>query len=591
MNRSYFLLFLMGLIGGALFVGEAAEPIQRVANTSLQMPDALPITGYATEKAFGNLDFKSPTAIVTPPGETNRIFIVEQAGRISVITNLAAPTRTVFLDIVKRVTFGGEQGLLGLAFHPGYATNRFFYVFYTGVTKTSVGTGVHDRLSRFEISPSDPNQAIAESELPLLAQFDEQSNHNGGDLHFGADGYLYVGLGDEGGANDSSFNSQRIDKDFFSGILRLDVDNRPGNLPPNAHPSSTTNYSVPADNPFVGTATFNGAPVVPAKVRTEFWAVGLRNPWRFSFDPTTGLLYCGDVGQDRVEEIDIVTKGGNYGWNYREGNISGYRQAPASLSFVEPIFSYTHVGQAGNLPGGAQTQGNSVTGGVVYRGARLPELVGAYLFGDYVSGNLWALRYDGTNTTFLGRLATLPGISAFGTDPANGDVLICAYDQNTIRRLVRATNNVSRTLPETLAETGAFADLEKLTPNPGIIPYDINVHFWSDNARKQRWFSVPDPTRKIGFSADANWSFPNGAVWIKHFDLELTDASPRPPVGLKRACSCATPTAFMASRIVGATRSPTRRSCRSWGWTNLSRSATTESCARKSGIIRVAANA
>src|SRR4030095_16097780 len=159
--------------------------------------------------------------IVAPPGETNRMFIVEQIGRVVVITNLANPTRTVFMDISGRVTFSGEQGLLGLAFHPGYRTNRYFYVFY-------VTTGARrDQLSRFEISPSNPNQGLANSEVVLISQPDDFSNHNGGDLHFGPDGYLYVSLGDEGDGNDSLLNSQRIDKDFYSGLLRVDGAFRP----------------------------------------------------------------------------------------------------------------------------------------------------------------------------------------------------------------------------------------------------------------------------------------------------------------------------------------------------------------------------
>src|SRR6185369_14284673 len=175
--------------------------------------------------------------------------IVEQPGRIVVITNLANPTRTVFMDISTRVLFGGEQGLLGLAFHPGYLTNRYFYIFYT------ITVGVrNDRLSRFEISPTNSNAGLTNSEVVLFSQADDFNNHNAGDLHFGLDGYLYLSLGDEGDANNTGANAQHIDKDFFSGIMRLDVDKLPGNLPPNPHVSllGATNYFVPADNPFIG---------------------------------------------------------------------------------------------------------------------------------------------------------------------------------------------------------------------------------------------------------------------------------------------------------------------------------------------------
>src|SRR5439155_1396345 len=182
--------------------------------------------------------------------ETNRLFIVEKKGRIVVVTNLAAPTRTIFIDISSRVissadtTVSGEEGCLGLAFHPGYATNGYFYVFYTGNATTSAGTGHHDILSRFSVSVSNPNQGDAASEVRFILQYDEASNHNAGDLHFGADGYLYVSLGDEGGAYGQYGNTQLIDRDFFSAIMRLDVDRRPGSLTPHAHAalSAPTNF-------------------------------------------------------------------------------------------------------------------------------------------------------------------------------------------------------------------------------------------------------------------------------------------------------------------------------------------------------------
>ena len=528
----------MGLcVYGILATGvsaNAAGLTQREPNTTLRMPASLPVAGYTTTNAFGGLTFANPTAIASPPGETNRLFVVEQAGVIALITNLAAPTRTVFLDISGRVLGGtptDERGLLGLEFHPGYATNRCFFVFYsTQSTTPGVATdALHERVSRFQAMADNPDQADPDSEVVLINQFDQAVNHNGGDLHFGPDGYLYVAVGDEGGGGDSYGNSQQIAKNFFSGLLRLDVDKRAVNLEPNPHPSIITNasglanYSVPADNTFVGATSFNGLPVDPTTVRTEFWAVGLRNPWRFCFDPATAVLYCGDVGQDAWEEVDLIVKGGNYGWNYREG-LQEYppgsnRTPPPGFSPLDPILEYGH--------GGATNQGFSITGGVVYRGDRIPQLSGAYVFADYVSGNIWMLRYDGSNAVSAVRIAGQSGISAFGIDPGNGDVLLADQNGDTIRRLVYETNSVAGVpLPPTLADTGAFSDLAPLTPNPGIVPYDINVPFWSDNALKRRWFSVPDASRAIGFSPEANWSFPSATIWIKHFDLELTNGVP-----------------------------------------------------------------
>jgi uncharacterized repeat protein (TIGR03806 family) len=501
-------------------VGQNPSPIRRVANTSLTLPLTPPVLGYATTNAYPNLTqtFRQPVAIAAPPQETNRLFVVEKTGRIFVLTPLPTPARSVFLDLSAKVLAGGEQGLLALAFHPGYATNRYFYVFYTLQTQTAVANGRHDRLSRFQVSATNPNEALANSEQVILTQADDYENHNGGDLHFGPDGYLYLSLGDEGGQNDAGNNSQRIDQDFFSGILRIDVDRRPGNLEPNPHPAiSPGTYLVPSDNPFVGATQFNGRAVDPNKVRTEFYAVGLRNPWRFSFDPVTSFLYCGDVGGDRREEINIITKGGNYGWAYREGTVNGPKvfQAPLGFESMSPIQQYSH--------GAATNQGNSVTGGMVYHGSRLPQLSGAYIFGDYASGNIWALRYDGTNAMPFEYLLRDQGIAGFGVDPRNGDVLMADHDEGWIKRLVRSSVLSGLPLPATLAETGAFSDPAALAPEAGVIPYQVNVPYWSDGAQKKRWFSLPDLNATMDFHPRDNWSFPAGTVWIQHFELELTN--------------------------------------------------------------------
>ncbi len=492
---------------------------ERVANTNLVMPAVPAAFGYTTANVLPGLTFTQPVCIASPPGETNRLFILEKTGSVVVITNLASPTRTVFMSLT--VDPQSESGLIGLAFHPGYATNRYFYIFYSLDVTTSQGGGLHQRISRFQTSSSNPNQALTNTELVMLTQQDDAGNHNGGDLHFGPDGYLYASLGDGGAQYDGSTNSQRIDKKLFSAVMRIDVDKRPGNLLPNPHPANTTNYFIPADNPYIGLTSFNGALVNPLSIRTEFYAIGFRNPWRFSFDPVTGFLYLGDVGQDTWEEVDVIVKGGNYGWVYREGLHPGYRtgQAPPGFTSINPIQDYPHSGTA-------NYQGNAVIGGGVYRGSRLSQLYGAYVFTDNGSGNVWRLRYDGTNTVPFQRLTGVSGPSAMGTDPRNGDVLIVLLG-GTIVRLDYNATSTGTPLPPTLANTGAFADLATLTPNPGIVPYSLNVPFWSDNARKTRWFSVPDTNLTIAFNPNVNWSFPTGTVWIKHFDLELTNGVPQ----------------------------------------------------------------
>src|SRR5438552_10081507 len=341
-NIGRFLLFLaLCLVESTARQRVLADELRREANSTLALP--LEPHQYTTLDAFSGLRFDRPLVMVSPAGVSNRLFIVEQSVRIQVITNLYSPNTTLFLDISSRVVSPwSEGGLLGLAFHPGYPTNRYFFLFYTVDTTTAAGAGSFDRLARFEISPTDPNQALPDSEVPLITQLDEDvDHHNAGDLHFGPDGYLYVSLGDEGGADGDYGNTQRIDKDFFSGILRIDVDQRAGSLPPNPHPASSTNYTVPADNPFVGATSFNSGTVNPNQVRTEFWAVGLRNPWRFSFDSLTGRLYRGDGGLASREEIDLIVRGGNYGWNYLEGSeLTFIAIPPDGVNFVEPILDY-----------------------------------------------------------------------------------------------------------------------------------------------------------------------------------------------------------------------------------------------------------
>lgn len=404
---------------------------------------------YQPTNAFPALVFSNPVCIASPPGETNRLFILEKHGRIIVITNLMNPTRTIFMDISSRVSVdnssesadvSGEEGLLGLAFHPGYVTNGYFYVYYTGQA-TNGASGLHDILSRFQFSPGNTNQGNPNSETQLIVQYDRADNHNSGDVHFGPDGYLYLSLGDEGNEYNYYTNAQHINLNLFSGIIRIDVDEKPGSLAPNpsSESATTTNYAVPPDNPFIGATSFDNLPVNPSQVRTEFWAVGLRNPWRFSFDPATGILYCGDVGQDQYEEIDIISKGGNYGWATFEGSNSppsgvSTNGQPIPQNPIFPIVTYAHSSLGG--------PGNCVIGGVVYHGSRLPELRNDYIYGDYVSGAIWSLYYNGVSAGVSQQLFSDPTISCFGIDPSDGDVLYAKLNNGNnsiIERIVSPT--------------------------------------------------------------------------------------------------------------------------------------------------------
>jgi uncharacterized repeat protein (TIGR03806 family) len=517
-----------------LLIPPVSAQFARRANSTLTLPfEPVSANGdIVLTEAFPGVSFDSPVCIRSVPGDTNRLFVVERYGRIMAINDLANPEPEVFMDIHDRVfasdwiTDRRTEGVTSIAFHPKFAENgRFFVSYCMRVQNSDDEWEYYNRLSEFRVS-EDGTIGLPDSEIPYITQFDEGDGHNINDLHFGPDGYLYVAIGDEGDGNtggDEYNNAQKIDKDFFSAIMRIDVDKRPGNLPPNAHPANTTNYWVPADNPFVGATNFLGKSVVTNKVRTEFWAVGLRNPWRISFDPLTEAMYEGDVGQHTREEINRIVKGGNYGWSFKEGTAKGPKGlAPAGFTFIDPLVEYG--------PGYGQYEGFSVTGGVVYRGFRIPSLYGNLIFADYGSGNIWAMNVDQNpppKPTFLVNVksvANTGGIASFGYDPRNGEILLVYHSETVPGRIYRleVSGAPTESYPETLAETGIFSDLNTLTPSDGIVPYEVNLPFWSDGAIKSRWFSIPDTSKTITFAGEDNWRFPNGTVWIKHFDLETT---------------------------------------------------------------------
>ncbi len=322
-----------------------------------------------------------PVHIAAAPGENDRLYVVEQAGSVRIIQD-GKVRNPRFLDIRDRVDSGGEKGLLSIAFHPQYAKNGWFYVDYTTREKGQLYTIV----SRFQRGPSGGGDEGSEEVLLKIEQ--PYSNHNGGQLAFGPDGFLYIGMGDGGSANDPHGNGQNRGN-LLGDLLRIDVD----------APSPTRPYAIPADNPFVN----------QRGVRPEIYAYGLRNPWRFSFDARTALLYLADVGQDAQEEIDIVRKGKNYGWNIMEGDLCtpGVKSRCNKQGLELPIATYDH------------RAGFSITGGFVYRGSRFPTLCGVYLYADYVTKRVWGLRFDGKRvTTSRELLRTDAAISSFGQDNA-----------------------------------------------------------------------------------------------------------------------------------------------------------------------------
>jgi len=316
-----------------------------------------------------------------------RLFVVQQAGQIMIIEG-GVTRPTPFLDIKTRVgSNGNEQGLLSVAFHPNYQKNGLFYVNYTNLEGSTT-------IARYHVS-ADPNVADEISEQILLTIPQPYSNHNGGHILFGPDGYLYIGMGDGGAANDPHNNGQSLNT-LLGKILRLDVD-------------TGSPYGVPQDNPFITTAA----------ARPEIWSFGWRNPWRMAFDAATGDLYVADVGQNQYEEVDVELAGSgggqNYGWRLMEAShcFNPTSCDPATLKVVMPIAEYPH------------SQGCSVTGGYVYHGTQFPQLNGVYLYADYCTGTVWGLRHEADGSWSQAELlASGKIISSFGLDAAGELYLI-----------------------------------------------------------------------------------------------------------------------------------------------------------------------
>ncbi|WP_338876539.1 PQQ-dependent sugar dehydrogenase [Spirosoma sp. SC4-14] len=339
-----------------------------------------PHTAVRVVNAYPKLSFEAPVEFTYANDGTNRVFVVEQSGQINVFDNNPdASVRQTYLDIRKKVAYGGEMGLLGLAFHPKFKENGYFYVNYT---KNNPRETV---VSRFKAASPTATEIDPKSEVILFTFQQPYSNHNGGKVLFGPDGYLYVSTGDGGSGGDPQNNGQNRSS-WLGKILRIDVNS-----------TKKGHYGIPADNPFVKNKE---------GFLEEIFAYGLRNPWRISFDEQ-GRLWAGDVGQNEIEEIDIISKGGNYGWRIKEGRDDYTAKGnPTPDKLIGPIWQYNH--QNGNV---------SVTGGLVYRGSLAPSLKGKYVYADYASGRIWALSVNDTKAASNQEIVSRSGaISAFGED-------------------------------------------------------------------------------------------------------------------------------------------------------------------------------
>ncbi len=359
-------------------------------------PAKADIPRLQVQRLFPNITLRRPVQAVQAPGDDRHLYVLEQAGRVMRL-DLTRPDATeaeVWMDIREQVnSAGNELGLLSIVFDPKFADTHQFFLYYTA------NKPLRSELTRFDVAPAT-GMPVLKSAKVFLEVKQPYSNHNGGTALFGPDGMLYLSLGDGGAANDPHGNSQNMAA-LLGKIIRIDVRRSEGGEP----------YAIPADNPFVDNP----------KAAPEIWATGLRNVWRMSFDRKTGQLYAGDVGQNAYEEVDLIVKGGNYGWNPREGLHAFDKGKPgtAGAAYIDPIAEYPH------------DQGVSVTGGHVYRGSKWPSLQGVYLYADYAFGTIWGLRCNGDRCTpsevVWQRHGGKSMWSSFG-ELNNGELVLCAFD-------------------------------------------------------------------------------------------------------------------------------------------------------------------
>jgi uncharacterized repeat protein (TIGR03806 family) len=437
--------------------------------------------GVALAPAFDGLTFNQPVDLLQRPGDDTHWYLVQQDGIVKLFANDDTTTTTTnFLDIHTEIDQGGagEGGLLSIAFDPQFDTNHEVFVSYTGPGAGEIKSHIGSFTSADGLTATGP-------EVPVFSLQQPYANHNGGNIMFGPDGYLYVGFGDGGSQGDPDDRVQDLGQ-FFGKMLRIDPD---GGSP----------YAVPADNPFLQTA---GA--LP-----EIWAFGFRNPWRWSFDQDTGEMWVGDVGQDTWEEVDHVEKGGNYGWSLKEAYACYKAPSPCDTGpWTDPIAAYNH------------TDGNSITGGFVYRGTEIPSLVGTYVYADFGSGTVWGLFYDpvtGDPQPQVLLPTTGIGFSSFaqGND---GEIYLLDYNAGKILKLVAAGTPPPDDFPKTLSTTGCVDPSSPSKAAAGMIPYDVNAPLWSDGATKRRWMSVPDGLA-VHVNTNGDFDYPVGTVLMKEFSV------------------------------------------------------------------------
>ena len=451
---------------------------------------AEPAPPYRAVRLWPELPLKAPVYLRTEPG-THRMLVVDHRLGGSEPGGIAAfddsPAATTLLPVLQT-----DYLIYGFCFHPRYTQNRWLFVISNGPHKEQTK---RNRISRWTIS-RETGTAEPNSELVILEW--ESNGHNGGDLAFGPDGMLYCPTGDGTSDSDPLATGQGLN-DLLAVMIRINVD----------QPSNGQNYSIPADNPFIN---ISGA-------RPEIWAYGFRNPWRLDIDQHTGRVWVGQNGQDLWEQVYEVRRGENYGWSVQEGSHPFYTQRPRGTEpIVKPAAEHSHA------------EARSLTGGVVCHGTPFPELNGAFLYGDYSTGRIWAIRREGDQAVFHREIAdTTLQIAGFALG-RSGEVLLADHGGG-IWMLEKTPEQPPYPFPRKLSQTGLFESVAEHRMTPGVIPYSVNVPFWSDGAFKQRWMAVPE-LEKIEYTSPRGWNFPNGSVLVKSFFLEhkAGDQSSRFPI-------------------------------------------------------------
>jgi uncharacterized repeat protein (TIGR03806 family) len=456
------------------------------------------------QRVFSNLTFDAGVQVLQAPGDNSRWFVVQQGGLVKVFNNTASPTATNFIDLTGVVNYSGEMGLLGMAFHPDFPADPRVYLSFVA------GSGSSRRSYISEYRTTNGGTTLnSGTRFDLVSISQPEDNHNGGNVMFGPDGYLYAGYGDGGGGGDnhgSIGNGQRLNT-LLGKLIRIDVGSTAGQP-----------YTIPAGNPYsANTTRCNTSDGASGTMCPEIYAYGFRNPWRWSFDAGTGELWVGDVGESTWEEIDLVTLGGNYGWRCREGNhpYNG-TCGPNAGSAINPVAEVTHP-----------TAG-SITGGYVYRGAAISGLAGRYVFGDFSQGLIWNIARDTTPTLQLtagSAFGTPHAISTFG-EGIDRELYYLDY-YGGMYKLVPSGGGGGGTVASLLSQTGCANASNPSQPSSGMIPYAPNAAFWSDGAVKSRWLALPNGARITVDGTSSHFDFPNGSVLRKDFRIGGTLAETR----------------------------------------------------------------